>query len=162
MHQRGQIQLSFTMIFSLFMIIITVVVAFYVIQNFIGTSECIKVQLFYEDLEKEVDNVWRSSKAQIVFNGALSSDISSVCFGSPGELSPEKYSEQYRALRRYVGLEGNVFLFPPLRKCDSNLLSHTVSHAQVPTSFCAEVKENKVSVTLVKASSADTFVTIKP
>ena len=48
---RGQIQLSFGMIFSIIIIIATIAVAFYVISTFMDTSRCIDVENFYTRVE---------------------------------------------------------------------------------------------------------------
>src|SRR3989338_3299780 len=141
MQKRGQLQLSFGMIFSIILIIVTVAVAFYIITRFLDTGECLKIQLFYDDLEKEVE---------------------SVCFGSPQLLSISNYSNEQRVLQRYSEFDYNVFMYPTLRACDSNLGFHKLEHASIPKSFCVKTKEGEVSLRLIKERSSDNLVTLKP
>ncbi|MBS3089391.1 hypothetical protein J4461_00745 [Candidatus Pacearchaeota archaeon] len=162
MQKRGQLQLSFGMIFSIILIIVTVAVAFYIITRFLDTGECLKIQLFYDDLEKEVDNVWRSPLAEKIFRSGLSGKVESVCFGSPQLLSISNYSNEQRVLQRYSEFDYNVFMYPTLRACDSNLGFHKLEHASIPKSFCVKTKEGEVSLRLIKERSSDNLVTLKP
>ena len=60
MEKRGQIQISFGMIFSIIIIIAIVAVSIYVITIFLDFNKCGKVVLFYEDLEEEIQKAWES------------------------------------------------------------------------------------------------------
>ena len=61
MNKRGQIDISFGMIFSIILIIAVVGVAFYVINNFIELKKCTEIGLFYDDLKKYIDEAWQST-----------------------------------------------------------------------------------------------------
>ena len=161
MGKAGQIQLSFSMIFSIIIIIVTLAVAFYVIRNFVVTGDCVKIQLFYESLDTEADKIWRAASASSVFKREIPSRIEKVCFGDPRELK-NNFEAEYNVLERFARLDKNVFLYPGARACDSTLASYKLQRATIPQAFCAPVKGGKVSVTLSKQSSSDALVTIQP
>ena len=67
MDKKGQIDISFGMIFSIIIIIATVAIGFYVITYFLNLSSCTKVGLFWNSLNEEVDKAWNSDIAQTVY-----------------------------------------------------------------------------------------------
>src|SRR3989344_9561819 len=85
MKKRAQIQLSFGMIFSVILIIITLFVAGYVITSFIKTSDCAKLGNFDKSLEGEIDMVYQNlgeTNKKLSALPGVPSKISWVCFGS--------------------------------------------------------------------------------
>ena len=82
MDKKGQIDISFGMIFSIIIIIATVAIGFYVITYFLNLSSCTKVGLFWNSLNEEVDKAWNSDIAQTVYTKDVPSGITHVCFGN--------------------------------------------------------------------------------
>lgn len=80
MKNRGQMQLSFGMIFSIFLIIIFFAFAFYAIKNFVNIGKDAQISKFANDLQTDVDRVWRSSKSSQEETYSLPDKITSVCF----------------------------------------------------------------------------------
>ena len=150
--RKGQLELSFTMIFSIIIIIAIIGTAFYVITYFLNLSRCTDVGLFYSDLQKRVDKAWASEKAQETFTGKLPSGIKEVCFGNLNQSNVAEYKEEYELFRRYFNLNKNTFLFPPARACDINLAYYSLNHAQMPEFFCTPAKDGTVSFKLAKTS----------
>ena len=54
MKKRGQLQISFGMIFSIILIIAFVALAVYVIMIFLDTGKCANTGLFKNDLQQEI------------------------------------------------------------------------------------------------------------
>ena len=82
-NKRGQLQISFGMIFSIILIIAFIAVFIYVITIFMGWKKCASTGLFKEDLQSTVNNAWQSDQYQDVFPKSQSivpSGITQICF----------------------------------------------------------------------------------
>lgn len=73
-------KLSFGMIFSIFLIIIFIVFAVYVIQKFVVLQDSVKTEQFSENLQNDVDKMWRGSQGSQQVSYSISNKIISVCF----------------------------------------------------------------------------------
>ena len=80
MNKRGEMHLSFGMIFSIILIIFFIAFAFYAIQKFLGLQDTIKIEKFADDLQRDVDTVWQSSQASQEFEYFIPKKIEAVCF----------------------------------------------------------------------------------
>jgi hypothetical protein len=156
--KRAQIQLSFSMIFSIILVIATLAVAFYVIKTFVIGSKCTKIQLFYNDLENEIDEVWRSGSARQTYKVGLPTGIEEICFGEINQLK-EKYPNEYKALSKYSLLQKNLFIYPTQKSCDSSVSYRKLEHVNIKESFCVPVKKGELSIVLIKGSN-DSLVTL--
>lgn len=153
MHKKGQIELSFGMIFSVIIIIATVVVAFYMISKFMSITPCTKAGLFYDSLRKEVDNAWQGTITQSTFKGDVPSDVSKVCFGNTTQKYSEDDSEAYEYAKMRSAGGNNVFFYPGLKTCDIKFSFYKLEHATTDSFFCVAVKSEKMSVRISKGSS---------
>lgn len=151
MNKKGQIQVSFGMIFSIIIIIATISVSAYVINNFLKISKCSDIGLFYNDLQKAVDKAWASEITNNVFEGKLPSGIKSVCFGNVSNTLGDN-SEEAEFLKRYFRQDKNVFLYPTQNACDSNLAYHKLNHVQLGEFFCVPIESSKISVRISKSN----------
>ncbi len=158
--RRAQMQLSFTMIFSIILIIMTIAVAFYAISQFLKTSDCLKIRLYYEDLERESDRVWRSASANLELRLPLPNSVQSVCFGNVALLDARQYPVESKALSGTAAPDKNAYIYPRA-VCESSLASRGISHISVPSPFCASVADGKITVHLKKTSS-EGLVTLMP
>lgn len=148
--KKGQIQLSFGMIFSIVIIIATVAIAFYVITYFLNLSSCTKVGLFWDSLNKETDKAWNSDITETVFSGDLPSGIKKVCFGNFSQSYAPSDSLQFEELQRYEASGRNAYLYPPGKACD--VAFYNLKHARTSEFFCVPVSSGKASVRLSKTS----------
>lgn len=80
MEKRGQMKLSFGMIFSIILIIVFIAFAFYAIQKFLKLKNTMEVGQFVNNLQSDIDKIWRSSQGSQEVKYFLSSKIESVCF----------------------------------------------------------------------------------
>lgn len=157
MKNRGQIQISFGMIFSIIIIIATVGIAIYFIQQFLSTGECVDIQLFYDDVKKEVDSVWRSPIAKDPYTARLPGDITAVCFGNLSSSLPVEYQN----LARYASTGSTVFLYPSKNACDGQGAHGKIDHIDMSRAVCAPVVDGKISVIFSKGSSSDKYVKVE-
>ncbi len=98
MNKRGQIKLSFGMIFSIILIIAFIIFAFYAIKKFLEFRDEVEIAKFKEKLQNEINNVWRSSQASQPFEYRLPTKIQAICFVDDYEnvlFMLEEYPEPY-------------------------------------------------------------------
>ncbi len=124
--RKGQLEISFGMIFSVLLVVIFIVVAFYVIRHFLELKDCTLVSQFYDDLQDNLDKVWKSQESNEAFSALLPSGITYVCFADMSK--PERGGPEgvYQALRRNLAARHNVFLYPRRKACD--LSSQEIEH----------------------------------
>ena len=80
MGKRGEIYISFGMIFSVILIIAIIGVSFYAINYFLNLGKCAEISLFYQGFQNEIDEAWSSEIVKTTFVGKLPVEIESVCF----------------------------------------------------------------------------------
>lgn len=168
MQKRGQetFGMSFSVIFSIILIIVIVGVAFYAISHFVGIKNCADAGLFYSDLQNEIDKAWNADQFKNVFKAALPSEIESVCFGNFNKSAADGFSEKLKSDISEGNCDdnggmANVFMYPPQKSCDIKLCSNTLKHVKVDKFFCINAGDGKLSVKLEnKASKEGVFVVL--
>ena len=155
MKKRGQIDISFGMIFSIIIIILLIATAFYAIRYFVNLERCRSIGSFYNDLQEEVKKAYESPLYSGTFSGKLPNGIDYVCYGNLS--SSNGYKEQYDFLRRYKNTGKNLFLYPVNKACDNSLASYQLLHAYDSSFFCIPVSDGKIGIKLNK-DSEDIFV----
>ncbi|PXY71525.1 hypothetical protein CXX78_00570 [Candidatus Parvarchaeota archaeon] len=149
MEKRGSVQLSFGMIFSIIIIIVTVSIAFYVIAYFLDLRKCTEIGLFYKDFQDKIDDIWKSEFASEEFVGRLPSGIDGVCLGNlvDGERTPE-----YDQIEKYTRLpnDNNFFFYPPEKTCDISEAKLNHVNFEDPYWKCFPVENGKVKIKLEK------------
>ncbi len=127
--RRGQFQMSFGVIFSIILIIAFIFVAYIAIRHFLELKDCALVANFYDSLEGEIDNVWKSQSADQMFSSPLPSGIDYVCFADMTRPERNAPSGVYTALRRNLVVRHNTFLYPSGKSC--GLASKEVLHLDI-------------------------------
>jgi hypothetical protein len=79
-NRRGQLDLSFGMIFSIILIIIFLAFAFYAITKFLDLQKEIQIKQFVTDLQSDVDKMWKSPQGSQQVTYSLPTKISAICF----------------------------------------------------------------------------------
>ena len=80
MTKRGQIQLSFGMIFTIILIIFFIGFAFFAIQKFLELQGSAQTNQFYNSLQNDVNTVWNAAQSSQSKSYALPSSVSQTCF----------------------------------------------------------------------------------
>ena len=119
--KRGQLKLSFGMIFSIILIIVFIVFAFYAIKMILNLNKEAGVGKFVTDLQDDVDEKWVNKGSQ-GYEYSLSKDIEEVCF-----------DEQARIYFKPLG-EGGDFDY------------REIEHLDVIEGFCIENVDGKVNI----------------
>jgi len=111
--QQSSFGMSFNMIFSIFLIIVFIAIAIYVIVWFIGAGCDMKIGQFYVLLQDEVNDAFGSSYTE---NQKMSFDlcggVTHVCFANLSAPVTGDF-EIYELIRDYEFYDVNTFLIPP-------------------------------------------------
>ena len=78
--KKAQLKLSFGMIFSIILIIIFLVFAFYAIQKFLESKDFALIEKFANDLQLDVDKMWKGSQGSQEKEYILPKRVDEVCF----------------------------------------------------------------------------------
>lgn len=157
---RGQLQLSFGMIFSIIIIIATISIAFYFIQKILTNQECTTLQLFKTDLQDSIDKIWRSPFGQELFSSKIPGGITKVCIGNP-TLAPAMYSKVLEDLDPYLDPNENLMFYPAKEACKGQFVATKLTHLKSDSFVCFDVVGGKVSFNVFKQTSTDTLVSVK-
>ena|SRR3990172_2843087 len=159
MKKRGQVNLSFGMIFSIIMIIVFISFAFYAIGKFLDLQKSAKTGQFIDFLENDVEKMWRSEQGSQEKTYNLPTSVDYVCFADFNEpAAPSTAREMYSELRFSYFDEENMFFYPvgsagiDGTKIDNlDLIGITASE----NPYCIEVRDGKVSLTIKKEIDDD-------
>lgn len=115
--KKGQGSMPFGVIFSIFLIVVFVVVALTVGKNFISIGKCSSVGLFYEDLQAQVDNLWQDQAGETRFSIDLPNGIKKICFADFTQPITNQ-GEDYKQIELYDTEDANLFMVPPEEACN--------------------------------------------
>jgi hypothetical protein len=136
MKKRGQMKMSFGMIFSIILIIAFLAFAFYAIRNFLGMQQEVQINQFKENLQNDVDRLWKSTSGSKPVEYPLPSRIEGVCF--------------------YMD---DLGIYNMLLQEEKIFTEHKIKNIDIPrtvgdnSEVCKEVIDGKISFKLEKDSS---------
>ncbi len=162
--KRGQIELSFGMIFSLIIIATTLAVAGYMIVKFMNSKDSVLCANFKEGLQNSIDDAWRSDGASKDTRkeplSSLPSAVKEICFGnSTQNLLNIKDKVNYEEMKEYTFSGKNLYITP--RTACKGEFSYTLKHVTSKGFFCAQVKNGKASI-LIEKENTDALVRLSP
>jgi uncharacterized membrane protein required for colicin V production len=111
-NNRGQLDLSFGLIFSVILIIAFLGFAIYALVSFLGMKEDLKTSVFLEDLQTDVDKFWKSDGSSDEISYSLPTKVKKVCFINstyPGRGSDKNI---YEELKSYLKQDANLIFYP--------------------------------------------------
>lgn len=128
MNKKAQevLGMSFSMIFSILLIIAFLAVAIYAIIYFISFKNCSLQSIFINDLKEDVNTVWNSASKSQDFSRNLPTGIQQFCFIDFSK-SINNLDEVYDDLKRYEGKDANLFLYPS-KKAYCRLAYYKIEH----------------------------------
>ena len=112
MEKKGEMKLSFGMIFSIIMIIIFISFAFYAIQKFLSIQSTAQAAKFVSDLQNDVDKMWRGSQGSQKQEYFLPSGVRYVCFADYKKSEMGERQSFYDELNQAYYEEENLFFYP--------------------------------------------------
>jgi len=143
--KRGQMNISFGMIFSILLIVFFIAFAFYGIKKFLGFQDTIKIEKFLDDLQSDVDRVWRGSQASQEKEYYLPKKIEAVCF---------------RAGSQQNGYQNLFFRSSEILREDNIEHINTEKITEDEEPFCIQNIQGKIALTLEK-DFGETLVNIR-
>ncbi len=160
--KKGQLQISFGMIFSIILIIATVAVAFYVISYFIKLGNNVSCKLYYTDLQDRITVAWNGELSNEVFSESLPSGVSEVCFGYLNQSTRSSSDASVQeSLRAYPSAKSNLFFYPRGSTCNDGNFAYHLTHVKDSAFFCVKVVKGKARVTINKGTK-DALVNLNP
>lgn len=151
---EGPMGMSFGMIFSIILMVFFVIVAFMVIKQFMHTRDCLKVGMFSDDFQTEIDKVWNSQSNSFIFESQIPSGIEYICFANLSSRFRGENEEIGNALEIYELNNGNVFLYPSGKSCEMPYFN--IKHldikkiVQTENPYCIKVDDGKASFIIKK------------
>lgn len=115
---QGVFDMSFTMIFSIILIVFFVVVAFIALRYFFNYQANVQIGMFFNDFNSQVSKAFNAEKASYTFNSTLPSGIQFVCIiNANSEMENASKSEQevynYVIKKETADFTKNVYLYAP-------------------------------------------------
>ena len=163
-NNRGAMEMSFGMIFSIILIIFFLSFAFFGIRAFLKVQDTAKTTKFINDFKADVERVWKSSETSTPPKEYyLPSGKEKVCFvdfsASGSGINDDIYNDLERA---YSGSENMVFYpvnFEDVESVKVNYINiEEMTNDENP--FCINVVNGKVKLRLTKDIS-DASVTVE-
>lgn len=153
MEKRGQIKISFGMIFSIILIVIFLAFAFYVIKIFIGWGSQATATQFMSKFQSDVTNMWGESGSQPM-TYSVPSGINYVCFIDTSSGAKGQYSSMYTNVK-FDAESNNLVLYPAGQSDVGNILHLDMNNiTSNDNPYCVEVSNGKVTLTIEKGFSS--------
>ncbi len=144
--------MPFSTIFSILLIAIFIVVAFFAIRYFLNIRKCSEMGLFVDDFKGEVESAWQSQSSSKTFVSTLPSGIEHVCFAdlSAGASGTNKEREIYQELRKNADYTANLFFYPQREACLRATNIEYVNVTELTNPYCFEVRDKRVEIRIEK------------
>ena len=150
--KRSQQTMSmpFGLIFSIFLIVIFIVIAFIAVRHFLSIGDCSGVGLFYSDtkdsdgLQYNINLAFTSDFYEDIYKINLPSGITRVCFANLSATINNQ--EDYEQIKNYDVYEANLFLIPPEETCNMpyKLIKHLniTKITELRNPYCVDVSRD--------------------
>lgn len=145
MNKRG-LELSFSMLFSVFIIAAILATVGYVILHFVSLGNCSQKALFIDDLQKKIDGAWNADESREIFRSTLPNGVDEVCFGS---LAAGRARPQYEELSRFRDEVANMFFYPNSGSCTARYVN--LDKVSIKGFFCIPVTSGSIEILLEKS-----------
>lgn len=156
--------MSFSMIFSIILIIFFIAVAFMAIKYFLRMQNCAKIGSFVSDFQTKITEAWDSQKSSYELKTVLPTNIKYVCFADLSKNIGDVNQDVLDELEFYAGgTASNMFLYPKDKTCDMPV--HNIKHLDIAkitnaqNPHCIEVKDGMVYIQIQKGY-ADRLVSV--
>ncbi len=142
--------MPFSVIFSLFLIAIFILVAFFAIKYFLNIKRCNEIGLFIDDLQTEINKAWNSESSSKTFERSLPAGIEYICIANLSKKADVegKEKEIYNELRKSEKYSDNLFFYPKKKAC---IPSTKIQHIKIISNpYCIPIKQGKVKIKIEK------------
>jgi hypothetical protein len=111
--KRGQMNLSFGMIFGILLIIVFIAFAFYAIQKVLSIQKTVEAGKFTSDLQNDIDQMWRGVEGSQQYEFPLPTDVKKICITDFSANAIGANSNLYHDLNKFYSGTENLFFYPP-------------------------------------------------
>jgi len=140
---KGQMRISFGMIFSIILIILFITFAVYGIKKFMEVTDFTKVEKFKNDFQVDINNMWKSTQGSQEVEYLIPKKISEVCF------EDDEFENMYFIPSDYGGdMLKNIDIGESVKGSKSN-----------PKKLCIETSGGKISL-IIKKDYNENLVTV--
>jgi len=159
---RAQMKLSFGMIFSIILIIVFICFAFYAIQKILEIQEIMKVRKFVDNLEIDIEKIWKGSQGSQEVEYILPKEIEYVCFVDCFSGKSGTNKNLYDELKDVCYNDENL-IFYPIGSAEG-LAALEIVHIDIlkitetENPFCVENNKGKVKMIVKKSFGEDLVV----
>lgn len=162
--KRAQMQLSFGMIFSIILIIVFLAFTIFAITKLMGIQRTFQAGTFVNDLQRDIDRMWKGSQGAEVQTYVVPSKTKAVCFVDFLSAKKGPNESVYNELSQVFFEKENLVFYPigSAEGIDANVINHLniTKITKVENPFCITANKGKVKLT-VKMSPGDALVTIE-
>ncbi len=156
-------QLSFGMIFSIILIIVFLVFAIYAITKFLNLQEGVQVGQFFNDLQNDVDKMWKGGQGSSEYTYRVPTSVEYVCFADFNSPKRGDNQDKYSQLQLTFYEFENMIFYPvgSAEGLDSYNLRHIniTEITKIENPFCVENLKGKTKLT-IRMNPGDSLVTI--
>tara|TARA_Y100000310_G_C20391917_1_gene673224 strand:- start:237 stop:731 length:495 start_codon:yes stop_codon:yes gene_type:complete len=162
MRKDAQLKLSFGMIFSIILIIAFLGFGFFVVYKFIILTECVQAGDFVNDLQTDIDKIWKTSLGSNPGEYNVPSATEKICFVDFLNDPDGRDAEIYRELNMMYSGSENMMLYPQL-DCDAT--SFEIKHinldeiTKTENPYCIDVQKGQANI-MLKMNSGQTLVMV--
>ena len=162
--KKAQLNLSFGMIFSIILIVIFLAFAFFAVKKFLNVGDSVLIGKFKDDLQRNVDAMWRGQYGSKEGSYSLPKGITEVCFAdyNPEAIKPCGGNRCNELKQNWFGNE-NMFFYPigAAQTLESTEIKHIDIDAITSSSnpYCVKISNGKVKLT-IKKEVGENFPTI--
>ena len=148
--------MSFSVMFSIFLIIVFIVIAFIAIKAFLSTQQCSQIGIFKKDLQTEIDKAWNSASLTLEFKRSLPSNIGYVCFANLSDSMSSSGIEGEIAenIKVYDETGANMFFYPLENACEmpDNQIKHLniVEITRTKNPYCIKTSKGNIVLKIGK------------
>ena len=159
---RGQFHLSYGMIFSIILIVVFLAFAFYAIKTFLAFQDSAKAGRFFDQVQEDIDRVWKSSQSSEQQEYVVPSYADFVCFIDFISDAKGADSAFYSELKRAdYGSENLVFYPVKFTGFESKEIGH-IDIAETTSEenpLCIKTSDGRVAL-ILKKDFGEALVTI--
>lgn len=152
---EGPIGMSFSMIFSILLIIFFLTIGFIAIKFFLRLQNCVQIGNFVNEFQTKVTEVWDSQKMDYELKKTLPSGIEYVCFADFTDLLRGENKDILNEIEIFHGgIDSNMFFYPKEKACDMPF--HKINHldaermTKTKNPYCVVVNNGKINIKIEK------------
>lgn len=149
---EGFVGMGFGMIFSIFLIIFFVMVAFYAIKTFLDYKSCTQVGTFLNDLQSKITTLFNSQSSTINFPTNLPTGIKYICFANLSNPIKGSFQDIGSSLGQY-GTDSNLYFYPREKACIKTKQINNINLSTIiknDNPYCIPVRNGKITMKISK------------